>query len=285
MERHVVPGGGAGINQAGAWPPFLDAPPVPPYTRGVAGVRDYRIPATKLFEMSESKFDAILIDFYGTICAGDREAVEMACRNIVETCNLSVLPQKFAIRWGLRFFDTIDRCNHDAFKTLYECEINSLQETLAEFGENRSRANVKPLVGELEEYWANPPIYPDARAFLEGLDRPVCCVSNADTRPLMRAIERHGLQFDRIITSEDTRCYKPAPAIFRAALDAMGVEPDRVVHIGDSRHSDVGGAARLGIATVWLHRESRVHDIGNGKPDFTIGTLDVDLSIIADLSR
>ncbi|MGB2988279.1 MAG: HAD family hydrolase [Phycisphaerae bacterium] len=225
--------------------------------------------------VSVRRFDAVSLDFYGTISAGDRDAVEATCCCIVEACDLPVIPQELAIRWGEQFFDLIERSNHDAFQTLYECELGSLRTTLAGFGINRDPA---PFVAKLEEYWANPPIYADAIGFLNGVDLPVCCVSNADTKPLLAAIEKHDLRFDAVITSEVARCYKPDPGIFRRAVEVVGVRPERMLHIGDSLHSDVGGAARLGIATAWLRRENRIHDIGNCQPEYTLATL-------AELSR
>ena len=220
--------------------------------------------------MSTRRFDAILIDFYGTISAGDREAVEAASRGIVETCGLPVNAREFAVLWGDRFFKVIEKSNHEAFRTLYECEKLSLQTTLAEFG---IEADPAPLVAELEEYWLNPPVYADAFDFFNRVDLPVCCVSNADTKPLTTAIKSLNLPFDAVVTSEGVRCYKPVPEIFEQAVKALGVKPDRAIHVGDSLHSDVGGAARLGITTVWVCRNSRIHDIGTCQPDYTIDTL------------
>jgi len=216
------------------------------------------------------RIDAILIDFYGTISAGDREAVEAACRRIVETCSLPLSAQKLAIRWGNRFFEFIERSNHEAFQTLYECEKASLTAILADFG---VAADPAPLVAELEEYWINPPIYPDALDFLDSIGLPLCCVSNADTKPLTAAIEKQNLHFDAVISSESARCYKPDPKIFRQAIRLLGVEPDRAVHVGDSLHSDIAGATGAGIANVWLCRDSRIHDVGNCHPDYSIRTL------------
>ena len=220
--------------------------------------------------MPARRFEAILIDFYGTISAGDRDAVEAVCRHIVEVCALPVDPVAFAIAWGERFFEVIERSNHDAFRTLYECELGSLRDMLAGYGVVRDPV---PLVAQLEAYWADPPVYADALEFLTQVDLPMCCVSNADTKPLLAAIDSHGLHFDAVVTSEQARCYKPDPGIFRRALDTLGIDPTRAVHVGDSLHSDVAGAAQLGLGTIWLHRENRIHDIGRCEPDYTVRTL------------
>ena len=43
---------------------------------------------------------------------------------------------------------------------------------------------------------------------------------------------------------------KPDPEPFRRALSDLGVDPDRAVHVGDSRASDVAGANAAGLRSV-----------------------------------
>ena len=220
--------------------------------------------------MGDERLEAVLIDFYGTICSGDRDAVEGVCRRIVDSVGLEMTATQFAITWGEHFFATVEQSNHAAFQTLFECETASLRATFDALG---LASDPGPFVAELEDYWRNPPVYDDAVAFLRDIELPVCCVSNADTEPLLAAIEKHGLPFNAVISSQDARCYKPDPGIFERALAAMKVGPGRVVHIGDSLHSDIAGASAAGIAGVWVRRENRIHDIGTAKPDFTVSGL------------
>lgn len=222
--------------------------------------------------------DAVLIDFYGTVASGDREAVAAACARVVQTCELPVSPEQFAVIWGERFFATVERSNHENFRTLFECEQQSLKETLATYSID---LNPAPFLLELEDYWANPPVHADALEFLRTNRLPTCCVSNADAAPLASAIARHALRFDHIVSSQGVRCYKPDPLIFRKTLNLLGVRADRALHVGDSLHSDIRGAAGLGIKTVWICRQDRIHDIGDHPPDHTISSL-TELSALLD---
>jgi putative hydrolase of the HAD superfamily len=45
---------------------------------------------------------------------------------------------------------------------------------------------------------------------------------------------------------------KPDPAIFVHALDVLGVDPDRAVHVGDMVHADVLGARAAGVRPLHL---------------------------------
>jgi YjjG family noncanonical pyrimidine nucleotidase len=55
------------------------------------------------------------------------------------------------------------------------------------------------------------------------------------------------------VYSEEVAASKPDPAIFTAALALAGASPDEAIYVGDNFHSDISGAARAGLATVWFN--------------------------------
>jgi len=222
--------------------------------------------------MNEPRIDAVLIDFYGTIAGGDRQVVERIAAGVVAAFSIPMSPSEFAIHWGDVFFAVLNASNHRSFRTLHECEVVSLCDALhkLEVGET---VDPSAFVAELEAYWRNPPVHSDALEFLSQLTLPVCCVSNADTEALGQAIQSNNLQFAAVISSEDARCYKPDPAIFQRALRTLDVPASRCIHIGDSLHSDISGAARVGISTAWVNRAHRIHDIGDHPADFRVSEL------------
>jgi HAD superfamily hydrolase (TIGR01509 family) len=62
-------------------------------------------------------------------------------------------------------------------------------------------------------------------------------------------LDRLGLArfFEAVVTSADAGVAKPDPAIFRKALERLGVEPARALHVGDER-IDEEGALAAGMA-------------------------------------
>lgn len=57
--------------------------------------------------------------------------------------------------------------------------------------------------------------------------------------------------FDHSSFSDEVGARKPDAAIFRHALDGLGgVPPERAVHVGDLRRTDIAGARNLGMGTV-----------------------------------
>lgn len=57
---------------------------------------------------------------------------------------------------------------------------------------------------------------------------------------------------DVVVVSGDVGTAKPDPRVFAAALDALGVPAAAAVMVGDNLARDVGGAAALGMRTVWV---------------------------------
>jgi FMN phosphatase YigB (HAD superfamily) len=66
------------------------------------------------------------------------------------------------------------------------------------------------------------------------------------------------LHLDTVAISDAVGIRKPRREIFQAALLGVGAAPEEALHVGDSLHADVAGAAALGIRTVWITR--RVED-------------------------
>ncbi|HEY5791190.1 MAG TPA: HAD family hydrolase [Gammaproteobacteria bacterium] len=81
-----------------------------------------------------------------------------------------------------------------------------------------------------------------------------------------------GHYFDFAITAAGVGAAKPDPRVFRAALDAAGVRPDQLVHVGDDPVRDVAAAAALGIRTVWVNPAATAWP-GGPEPDRVIGHL------------
>ena len=97
-------------------------------------------------------------------------------------------------------------------------------------------------------------------------------VSNAFDPPwlLHRDLERMGVakRLDAAVFSSEVGKRKPHPAMFRAALERLGVTPARSVFVGDSRYADVGGASELGMTTIqalWFRADDDERGVD---PDF-----------------
>ncbi|MFH1748239.1 MAG: HAD family hydrolase [Planctomycetota bacterium] len=214
--------------------------------------------------------DGVFLDMYGTLTTGDRHAVETVCGEIIAQTGVAMSAHELSVTWGERFFHAMDFCNDEQFCTLFEVEARTLRETMKQMG---LTVDPYPFVRRLSEYWQNPPLQPEARDFLAKFPLPICIVSNADRVDLDAALACRNISVAHVVTSEDVCSYKPAPKIFEVALRQTGWHPERVIHVGDSLHSDVGGALLAGIRSGWINRAHRIHDVGTHHPDHEFADL------------
>lgn len=96
-----------------------------------------------------------------------------------------------------------------------------------------------------------------AQALLEAVRARarVGVVSNNLLQEQQEKLEHCGLApyVDALIVSGIVGVSKPDPAIFQAALDALGVQPHEAVMLGDAWTADIVGARAAGIAAVWFN--------------------------------
>lgn len=98
--------------------------------------------------------------------------------------------------------------------------------------------------------------YEESNEFIEiaGKDYPICLVSDADIEMVKPLLEK--FDFDKVFISEQIKSYKKDKegTIFKKVLEHYNVEPEKVIHIGDTS-SDILGANRVGIKTCWINRD------------------------------
>ena len=62
-----------------------------------------------------------------------------------------------------------------------------------------------------------------------------------------------GKFFDVRVFSDEVGVRKPDPAIFRTALEKLGLSAYRVVHVGDDIDADIAGARASGMRAIWFN--------------------------------
>ncbi|UOB13352.1 haloacid dehalogenase type II [Streptomyces sp. HP-A2021] len=99
------------------------------------------------------------------------------------------------------------------------------------------------------------PPWPDSVAGLEQLARhfPLIGLSDAGRTALLRLNAHAGLRWHQALSAEAVQAYKPAPEVYRLALDAAGCPPERVLMV--AAHAwDLRGAQAVGMRTAYVRR-------------------------------
>ncbi|MBT3995730.1 MAG: HAD family hydrolase [Chloroflexi bacterium] len=87
--------------------------------------------------------------------------------------------------------------------------------------------------------------------------------------------------FDFLAFSNGQSVAKPDAAIFEITLSNLGVNAKRSLHVGDNMHTDVAGAAAVGMSTVWVRGGTNSPVETTIKPNYTVDSA-IELPAIVD---
>jgi 2-haloacid dehalogenase len=97
--------------------------------------------------------------------------------------------------------------------------------------------------------------WPDTVEYLGRLARhfPLVGLSNASRATLTHLNAQAGLRWHYLLSAEDAQSYKPAPDVYRLAVDIAGGAPERILMV--AAHAwDLRGAQALGLRTAYVQR-------------------------------
>jgi 2-haloacid dehalogenase len=114
-------------------------------------------------------------------------------------------------------------------------------------------------------------IYDEVRTILETLhnqNKKQIIFSNGNYEMLEPLVEKRELNhFLDVLSVNDVKQYKPAPAAYQYALETLGVEPHEVLFMS-SNFWDITGASSFGFKTAWINRAGHEIDELGIKPDY-----------------
>lgn len=115
------------------------------------------------------------------------------------------------------------------------------------------------LRGGLLDIYRRLDAYPDAADTLRRLRErglKTAILSNGSPSMLAAIVSGAGLDgaFDAVLSVESVGRFKPVPAVYRLAVDRLGVEAPEIGFVS-ANGWDAAGAAAFGFRTVWVNRE------------------------------
>lgn len=88
--------------------------------------------------------------------------------------------------------------------------------------------------------------------------------------------------FDSIVISGSIGRGKPDPSIFEHAIKQLNVSIDEAIMVGDNLMTDILGASRVGMKSVWINREKKERN--EVVPDYEIRQLDELFEVLDNLN-
>jgi 2-haloacid dehalogenase len=119
--------------------------------------------------------------------------------------------------------------------------------------------------------------FPEVSAMLQRLKAAgfaTAILSNGTPAMLATAVEHAGIgsEFDHVLSVEEVGVYKPAPAVYRMAIERLGLTAAAIA-FQSSNAWDIHAASAFGMRTVWCNRSSQRRERLPGAPDREIRTL------------
>jgi 2-haloacid dehalogenase len=116
------------------------------------------------------------------------------------------------------------------------------------------------------------PPFPDVPAALERLSArfDLYVLSMASQSMLDATQKRAGTArfFERIISGDSRRVYKPSKSAYQLGVDTIGLPRDAIGFVS-SNSFDVVGSANFGLTTFWVNRRDEPLDVLGPEPDWS----------------
>jgi putative hydrolase of the HAD superfamily len=130
-----------------------------------------------------------------------------------------------------------------------------LREALAQVGDDPAKAEIAYRVFDEERQKVE--FFPEVLAALDALAArlPLVALSNGTADVARVGIGHH---FAFAVSSRHVGVSKPDPRIFHTACAQLGLDPSKVLHVGDDAALDIVGALAAGMQAAWVNRGSAV---------------------------
>lgn len=216
---------------------------------------------------------AVAFDAWGTLFDEGGDSISLTAAKIANEMKLTISPEEFLKLWTELYFK-----ERFTIFNIRQRNIITLNEAFKILGVTGNAEKYSSFM--IDARWANSIAYPEVPEVLQSIELPKCVISNIDDDTLLKALDKNGLVFEQIMTSEMANAYKPNPKIFQYALRLLGCDNTEVLFVGDSQRDDIVGAKNAGMPMAWVNRNKDELEEGIPKPDYEIEDLTSLLEIL-----
>lgn len=219
---------------------------------------------------------AIVFDPYGTLF--DVSSVVAAAERLFPGYG-----DALSARWRQKQLEyTWLRSLMGAYEDFWEVTAAALRHAARTLGLPLSGDSMAALMDEYLHLRPYPDVLPALRT-LQSHRRAI--LSNGTPHMLQSAVAGAGLgsEFERVLSVDPLRTYKPDPRVYQMAVEELGVARQAVVFVS-ANPFDIAGAGGFGFVTVWINRMGATFDELGREPDYTLAGLDGLPGVLAGFS-
>ena len=143
----------------------------------------------------------------------------------------------------------------ESYRSYKEVLAESLRRLCREWGWTYDDELAADFVRSMRSWQPFPDTFPAlSRARAAGLRLVI--FSNTDNDIVEHSLRHMRVPFDEVVTAEDCGTYKPDPAFFDQALERVGTDPERILHVAFGFKYDNAPAKAAGMSTAWVNRHA-----------------------------
>src|SRR5260370_22270294 len=214
-------------------------------------MRAYGVPNLTAADLGAVR--ALTFDVFGTTVDW-RSGVVAEARRVGEHAGIDGDWERLADAWRALYVPSMNRVRSGEmpwtnFDRLHRM---SLDEVLRDVGPD----GFDPMAREeLTHAWERLPPWPDSAPGLARLARrfTVATLSNGNQSQQAALIRFAGLPFQRLLSAEDFRHYKPDPEVYLGAASALGLNVDEVMMVA-AHKADLRAAQAAGMRAAFVER-------------------------------
>jgi len=225
---------------------------------------------------------ALTFDVFGTTVDW-RSGVAAEARRLGNLSGVQADWERLADAWRALYVPSMDRVRRGElpwtnFDRLHRL---SLDQVLRDLGVEGFDAAARE---ELTLAWERLPPWPDSIPGLERLNHRfmVATLSNGNRSQQAALIDFARLPFQRLLSVEDVRHYKPDPEVYLGAASALGLEANQVMMVA-AHKSDLRAAQSVGMRAAFVERRLE-KGVGGGADVLPDPLADVQASDFLDLA-
>lgn len=222
-------------------------------------------------------FEYMSFDVYGTLIDWETGIVQ-SLRPILRDNGLDWSDNEI-----LDAFAANESIAQEAPYSTYRDVLSTVLERIAE------QHGIRPTTDELEAFANSVPDWPafdDSAGALAVLRQyfKLAVITNCDDDLFAESARKLGVDFDVTVTAEQARVYKPDLRPFETAIERIGGDAERLVHVAQSMFHDLEPAKKLGLTTIWINRRHDKPGLGATPPAEAVPDLELpDLRSLANL--
>ena len=214
------------------------------------------------------RFDVLTFDCYGTLI--DWEAGLLAALRPPLSAHGIEAPDDALLEAFARHEAELEAGPYQPYRTILGSVLRAM---LGHQGAEPTEDEVAAFGGSVADW----PAFADSAAALARLHErySLGVITNCDDDLFAASERRLGVTFDRVVTAQQAKRYKPNPRGFELMFERVGLPPARILHVAQSLYHDHVPAQRLGLSTVWVDRRAGRTGFGatppaDAAPDLTV---------------